>query len=604
MAVGTVSMLGLSLGGQSALNADLIDQLREADKSVAIKPYETQLEKTYKKQNDQAKLTEKLNAFRDAATVFSSDLSYLKRSASVSHDSISVSADSGAQIQSMSFKVTQLARNSVIQLNQAFQLENSMVNDGAPMTLQLVRKADQDAYDATKDSSGNTSATLKSLDINVKSGMTLSELRDAINEASDGKLTASILNVGGSDPYRLIIKSADTGAGEQLEFHWFDGSGTELNAGDSGHIDMTKTQMAQDAQFEYNGLSITRSSNTIKDLISGVTIELKKEDSIESNVSITRNLADLSEQMQAFADAYNDLMKLLGEITKYDADSGEAGSFQGDSRINSIRGDINKILFAENDNGENLMDLKRNSYNIDGTTSVAFAFSLSENGTLNFDSRTFEYALEQDPQSVERLLRGVTDVVGAQAMGSQVTSGADAAYNVGDLVINGVAIGAFSFDAADSSAKNAQTLLTAINAKTSETGASAKLGANGDSIILFNNTGDAISISGNKAVELGLPVGSFSGSTTTKNGIFSNLDSYADKLGGFWENATMTLIDRQLKSDVTSLTSSIQKTLDRLNAKYSIMTAQFASYNALISKYTSSFSAVQQMIDQAANSKS
>jgi flagellar hook-associated protein 2 len=598
-------MLGLSLGGQSALNADLIDQLKEADKSVMIKPLETQLTKIYKKQEDQTTLVGKLDSFYSVVSGISSELSYLKRDVSVGGDSVSVTANDGVDIQNMTLQVNQLAKNSVAQLGKQFQQENSVVySETDTLTLKIVRAADQNAYDATKDENGDTTATLSAIEIEVKSGMTLSELRDAINEASGGKLSASILNVGGDDPYSLIIKSAQTGADEELSFHWFNGS-QELNDGDAGYIEFNATQTAQDAKFVYNGLTITRSNNKVSDLVSGLTIELKKADSIETNVAITRNLSSLSEQMQAFVDAYNELTNFLGEITKYDADSGEAGSFQGDNSVSSIRGELSKILFATNEDGKSISDISRAQYDLNGEViGMFFAFNLSENGVIVFDKNTFEQALEKDPEGTEKLLRGVTDVVGAQAVGSATPSGHDVSYSAGDLVINGVAIGAVSFSAADSSQQNAQKLLEAINAKTSETGVSAKLGANGANLILYNDTGDSIVIGGAKASELGLPTGTFSGSTTNKNGIFSNLDAYVDKLVGFWEDARMTLVENRLKSDVTSLTESIQKALDRINAKYSLMTAQFASYNALISKYEASFNAVQQMIEQAANADS
>ncbi|MDR2639385.1 MAG: flagellar filament capping protein FliD [Helicobacteraceae bacterium] len=590
MAVGSVSMLGLSLNGQSALNADLIDQLKEADKSVMIKPFETRLTKVYKKQEDQAKLLEKLDSFRTAAAAFSSDISYLKRSVSVGGDSVSVTASDGVDIQNMTLNVKQLAKNSVAQLAKQFSTENGVVNGGAEaLTLQIAR-------------AGDASDPLKNLSIDVKSGMTLSELRDAINNASGGKLTASILNVGGAEPYSLIVKSAQTGAEEELSFQWLDKNGDKLDADDTNNIKFKPTQIAQDAEFVYNGLEITRSSNTVSDLVSGVTIELKKADTTDVAVSITRNFGDLSAQMGAFVEAYNDLTKFLDEITKYSTDSGEAGSFQGDSRINSIRGELNRILFAQNDEGKNIADISRGQYDLNGDVmGMFFAFSLSDNGSLIYDQNTFERALEQDPEGIERLLRGVTDIVGAQAAGTAVPNGEAKSYNAGDLVINGVAIGAFDFNATDSAATNAQKLLEAINAKTADTGVSARLGASGANIILFNDTGDSISISGDKAGELGLPSGTFSGSVTNKDGIFATLDTYVDKLNGLWEDARMKLVETQLKSEVTSLTDSIQKALDRINAKYAIMTAQFASYNALISKYESSFSAVAQMIEQAAN---
>ncbi|MGE4295709.1 MAG: flagellar filament capping protein FliD [Campylobacterales bacterium] len=586
MATGSVSMLGISAGGQSSLNADLIDNLKEADKAVMIKPLETRLTKVYKQQEDQQKLTEKLDAFRDAVDVFSSSQSYMKRTVQTNHDSVTVTAQDGVSVQDLSLRVDKLARNSVAQSEKGYAQESTIIYSGVePRTLSI------------------TQPSGKELEISITGGMTLSDVRDAINEAGGGKVIATLLNTGGEAPYRLVVKSADTGANQELSF-------AVKGEGEPVDLSFSSVQSAQDAEFVYNGVTITRATNKVSDLVSGVTIELRKEDSIDVSASITRDLSELGEQMASFVEVYNDLTAFINEITKYDVDSAEAGSFQGDARINGIKTELSRILFGQDSEGNNLMQLSRTRYTIDGTTEAAFAFSLSEKGVLSFDKTTFEYALEQDPEGIERFLRGSIDVTPSEAVGSKIAStipGESAFETVtisaGQIKINGVGLSEITFPSGNTAKQNALLAMEAINAVKDQTGVEARLSSTGDRLVLSDKSGNGFTISGNESSRLGLTNGSYVGQQESFDGLFTRLSDLGDKLAGYQEDATMTLIGQNLKSQVTGITDNIQKVLDRLNAKYDVMAAQFAAYNSLISRYEASFSSIQMQIDQAAAKK-
>ncbi|MDR0747874.1 MAG: flagellar filament capping protein FliD [Helicobacteraceae bacterium] len=592
MAVGTVNMLGVSLGGESVLNADLIDQLKEADKSVMIKPIEDQLTKLYKKQEDQTKLTEYLSTFFDIVEEFSEDLTYMKRNVTVSGDAVSVTANDGVDVQDFSIKVTQLAQNTVMQ-SQKYENQNSVFSEtGGRLEIK------------------QGSSTLS---IDVHAGMTLSELRDEINNRSDGKITASILNTGGDNPYSLVIRANDSGTQNALEFKQFDSSGNEIvtDPSDGSYdadallINLESVQEAQDAKFLYNNIEIVRSSNSVDDLISGVTIDLKKTmQDTESpvQVSIGRDLSVLSESLQKLTDAYNTLTKFLNDITKYDSETGESGSFLGDSRINAIKSEINKIFFGENEDRKSIADINRPVKNSKGeVTDVLYAFNLSENGTLSFDQSVFDYAAGLDPDMIERLFRGYSDVTPSYTVGSTVTT---LSGEISDLTINGVSIGNVTFNAGASVSDNLILILNAINKISAQTGVSAKLGGAGTSLILTNATGGEFTVGGSDASVAGLKTGSYKGTESVRDGLFVNLDTLGETINGILGESTMKLVKDELSVKEKNLTEGLQKVLDRLNAKYDLMTTQFASYNAIISRYQSSFNSVQMLIDQAAADKS
>lgn len=585
MATGSVSMLGISTSGQTALNADLIDKLKEADKSIMIKPIETKLTKVYERQSDQEKLETKLSEFMDTVEIFSDEQNYLKREVKSNSESVSVSADSGTALQDFTLKVNELATNSV-QQTKAFKQEDTIIYAGVDPVIMKISQANG-----------------RSFDIKVEGGTTLSELRDKINEASNGSVVASILNVGGEDPYKLIIKSNATGAKEEIIVSYQDTDGNDM----SGALDleMDSIQSAKNAKFEYNGIAIERATNKVSDLISGVNIELRKVDTVEAHITVSQNTSALKDKMGEFVEKYNDLMKMINEITKYDVDTNASGSFQGDSRITGIKTALNRILFGKNEEGKTIMDLTRVRTNLDGTTSGAFAFSLGENGLLTFDKTTFDYALDADPAGVERLFRGITDITPTEVVGKTLVPNStdDIVIASGGIKINGVSLAELTFEAGSTAEQNAQKAIDAINALKDQTGVSAKLSSNKQGIILFDSTGNGFTISGDESSKLGLNNGSFSGSSETKGGIFTALADQVNKINGFASDSIMSLISTQLKSEVTNSTDSIQSILNRINAKYQVMAMQFSAYNAMISQYESSFASIQMQIDQAAARK-
>jgi flagellar hook-associated protein 2 len=561
-------MLGASYGGQSQLNADMIDQLKEADKSVMVKPHEKRLEKVFTQQEDHAKLSEQLESFRQSVQAFSSAGTYLKRSVNTSSDAITVTAQDGTQPQQMNLRVDQLARNGVQQMGQAYESMETMIYAGnEPQTLTITQGE-------------------KSYEIPVTGGMTLGELRDRINDAAGGEITASILNTGGENPFQLVVRSEQTGAQSDFAMAY---------TGADSAFEFETIQAAQDAQFVYNGVTINRSTNRVDDLIAGVTLELNRADGVEMRATVEQSLGDLGEEMNAFVESYNETVKLLDKLTRFEIDSGERGSFQGDSRINQIRTQITGLVLDQNEEGQSMVD---------------YGFDLNDQGVLSFDPTRFNQKLAEDPEGLERFLRGSVDVTPSEMVGSSIaaTQGPEGTFEevtigAGAVKINGISLPEITFPAGNSAKENATIALSAINSITGQTGVEARLSINGDRVILSDDSGATFTISGNMSDQLGLKNGSFAGAQEDFEGVFSRLDSYMGTLVGFGEDRTLNLIDAQLRSEEESITNNIQRVLDRLNAKYSTMAQQFAAYNSMISRYEAAFSGMQMHIDALSGKK-
>lgn len=603
MASGTISNLGVTYSGAtSSLNADLISQLEEADKSSMLQPVKDQLEANFTQQGDLESLMTLVNNVQYASDEFADDLLYLQRTATVTGSGGTVSVDDGVMPQDGDIHVNTLARKSIIQ-TQGYSARSSAVNLTSETQEMTIKVGDSLSYS-----------------VQVTPGMTLEELMQAINDATDGVAQASILNVGGDDPFTMIVKAGNEGVDNAVTIE-FETTG---NASDTGNengqgngvgsaidLGLTTIQEARDASFTYNGISITRSTNTVDDLITGVTFTLTEEDS-DFSFEVERDLSQMSEKMQAFVDSYNELMDFVDEITKYDEDTEESGSFQGDSRISGLRGQLNSLILT-----------------LQGDASlVDYGIELTKEGDMTFDAATFQSMMESDPEGLEALFKSESDVTAATMTSGKIGYVDDYTYIIqkdgsigknvsseyikqdvtiasGAIRINGVSLDAITLEASKSEQENAITVMNAINAISDETGVTATLNVNGDAVVLTEAYGGTIDIedTDNAAEIIGFSARSLNGSVETTDGIFTKISALLTETVDTSAGA-LGLLSQSLATGEDRMTEEIDKILARINAKYDTMAQQFSAYNALISSYQAQGNAIQQQIDAMAAASS
>ena len=181
--------------------------------------------------------------------------------------------------------------------------------------------------------------------IDVAAGTTLSELRDLINNDSQNPgITAGILNDGSglSTAYHLTLTGNDPGAAYKITSI----SHTLTNFDDV----FNETQAAQNAMVKVDGYPtdsseyIQRSSNTIGDLITGVTLSLSGTGT--STVSITDDTNAVKTKIEDFVESVNSVLDYIKEMTAYD-ETGEGennGLMIGNYAFQIVRQRINDIL--------------------------------------------------------------------------------------------------------------------------------------------------------------------------------------------------------------------------------------------------------------------
>ena len=159
---------------------------------------------------------------------------------------------------------------------------------------------------------------------------------------------------------------------------------------------MSNIQAASDASFKYNGITLTRSTNTISDITVGVTINLLSTDSTSTaNISITQDAQPIKDAMQSLVDSYNAMNKQLTSMTQTDATTGTVGLFNGDSSINGIDRAIKQILTSSSGSGLSL---------------TQYGININRDGTLSFDSSAFDTKMAESPDAMATYFSGKTTI--------------------------------------------------------------------------------------------------------------------------------------------------------------------------------------------------
>jgi len=227
----------------------------------------------------------------------------------------------------------------------------------------------------------------------------LEGIRDAVNAADIG-VTASVVNVG-FEGYKILFSADDVGAKNSLEVIVADNetdnvdtTGLSQLAYGVGNTNMSETLAAQDATILYNGLSVSRDSNTVSDLIKGVTLNLGtvSEAGVATDVTVTKSLASIKTKVNDFVAGYNQLASALSSLTEYNPETGVGAILQGDSVTRNIESLLRNELFGSVNVGAN-----------DNLTLAGVGITTKSDGTLEIDNNKLEAAAEADLDLVANL---------------------------------------------------------------------------------------------------------------------------------------------------------------------------------------------------------
>ncbi len=234
---------------------------------------------------------------------------------------------------------------------------------------------------------------------------TLGELRELINnDSANPGVQASILDYESDTDHRyhLVLRGQDTGSDYGITIE----SETTLSDFVPG-ADWTETSTARDSQVRVDGYPaadwISRSANSITDVIPGVTLDLKSTGT--TTVSLTRTTGNLKQDVSNLVEIYNRAATLISEDTGYDQETKTGGIFQGDITVNSMLRGIRGVFTTTLDGFE---------YGSDAyTMATDLGIEIDKTGQLSLDSSIFDEAVSDDYTAALDLIgakaRGITD---------------------------------------------------------------------------------------------------------------------------------------------------------------------------------------------------
>lgn len=233
--------------------------------------------------------------------------------------------------------------------------------------------------------------------IDLNAGTSLQEVVTRLNASRGSPVQASILNDGTAvSPYRLQLNARNSGtAGEFL-----------FDAGDTG-LDFSTLNRAQDARIVLGGaeggIMVFSTSNTISNLMPGLSVTLTGTSDEPVTVTVTEDHAAAKTAIDGLVTAFNGAIERIRELGGYDAETEERGILLGDSTANNIESRLLRTMTGFIPGGNST--LRRW-----GQIGIQV-----KNGELEFDQAKFDAAYERDPEAVIRLFTqpetGVADTL-------------------------------------------------------------------------------------------------------------------------------------------------------------------------------------------------
>jgi len=313
-------------------------------------------------------LLSKLSGLKDSLSFFkaNSNIPYSASSSNVSMLSVNASSDASSGVYDIEIK--QLAKAHRVISESGIASESSSVVSGTDKFFKFKIGESGEVHE-----------------IALTEGMTLLELKNAINGKNAG-LTASVINTGtGSEPYKLIISSSTTGASNNIIITQDD---TIFNG------TYSDVQQAQNAVFKVNGVELQRNSNTVSDAVTGITLTLNKADinygtpSVAPiTVTVSQDTAVIKNKLNIFAAQYNTFVTA-------------AKGLSAKGQVLSSDGSIDNIINA-------LRGVTTNKYN--DNMLVNFGLTHDRSGILQVNASEFASALDNNPAGVLNALKAMSE---------------------------------------------------------------------------------------------------------------------------------------------------------------------------------------------------
>jgi flagellar hook-associated protein 2 len=243
-------------------------------------------------------------------------------------------------------------------------------------------------------------------DIAVSATDTIDDVAQAINDAKAGGKATVIFD---GTNYFLTLSGEDTGSANKISLIVTDEDGFNKNDSNLSRLfyedldpenQMVQAQAAADSIITVDGVAgIHRNSNTIDNVIEGVTITLESapDTDNEADLTVSGNTSEIVSKINSFVIAYNNVLDFFDAFQSYSQDTETAGVLLGDATTNSIRNRLRNMVTNTVPGVESFERL------------TDFGITMNSEGRLEIDSSTINSALDDHFDDVVEFFAQATE---------------------------------------------------------------------------------------------------------------------------------------------------------------------------------------------------
>lgn len=190
---------------------------------------------------------------------------------------------------------------------------------------------------------------------------------------------------------RLSLRGLATGYGNRLTFDDPDGllaafevDRTAVRSGTGGGAVYAVGTGPEDsglsATLTLDGLTVYRDTNTVDDLLDGVTLTLTAVSDEAAPLTVGPDTKTARREVESFVKAYNDLSKFLTAKSKVDPEAGTRGVFAGDAAVRGLQFGLRNDLARPVEGAGDLRGLADLGITVerDGTLTISDSAALDE----------------------------------------------------------------------------------------------------------------------------------------------------------------------------------------------------------------------------------
>lgn len=383
----TVDYLSVLNNKGSGLNiTQIVDSLVDAD-TIPKKDILTENQTTKQSEISAfAEVVSELNSLKTDLTSLANSNKYVPTSANTAL-SLSVSDNSTAKGFASDIRVVSLASQQTLEFagSSPFTSPTAAISQGT-LTLTL------GSWNSDNTFSNKSPAVTHSVKVDSNNN-TLQGLAASINALSD--ISASVLQTS-AGVYSLVVKSA-MGADNAIKIATGDAGLNQfradptINIGSPTPRSVQKTA-ASDAELTVDGVTVKRVSNTISDIFSGYSIDLKSTTTAAFRVSSSLDQDSAYLNTKTLVERLNVTRTYLSDILDKGAEDGSAGTLAHDPVMSGIAKNLRSLteggIIGFGANSKYLSEL---------------GISTKRDGTLSINEETFKEAIQNDTRTFDAI---------------------------------------------------------------------------------------------------------------------------------------------------------------------------------------------------------